>query len=312
KLAFVVALVLFAGCKNRKNTAEAEPVAPIDETMEVITEVWTTDTDTYDWNFSGEMDVYTSGIYNLTDTIDDNHLLENGKVMTYLFNGKNRGLGVDVGVEKRVTDKLSLNAAVTDLGFIRWKDALRSLETDKNEFSFIGVEFTEDILTTDGDIADSLDQQLNALWDEAERDFNYNEGEQGYRSATLARFQVGASYHLFGVDTLSAGRLEVLFQSEVFRGRLRPTYTLAYVQNFGRWFTGTLAYSVIDREYRNLGVGLRLNAGPLQLYVLTDNVLAVVLNPLVFTDEDGAEESRISYPSFARTTQLQFGLNLTF
>ncbi|MFM1932297.1 MAG: hypothetical protein RL226_1600, partial [Bacteroidota bacterium] len=38
KLAFVVALVLFAGCKNRKNTAEAEPVAPIDETMEVITE----------------------------------------------------------------------------------------------------------------------------------------------------------------------------------------------------------------------------------------------------------------------------------
>ncbi|MFM1931589.1 MAG: hypothetical protein RL226_892, partial [Bacteroidota bacterium] len=88
--------------------------------------VWTTDTDTYDWNFSGEMDVYTSGIYNLTDTIDDNHLLENGKVMTYLFNGKNRGIGVDVGVEKRVTDKLRLNAAVTDLGFIRWKDALRS------------------------------------------------------------------------------------------------------------------------------------------------------------------------------------------
>lgn len=273
---------------------------------------WTTDPDTYDWNFAGEMNVHSAGIWPLLDSIENNHPLENDQVMRYLFNTKNSGLGIDVGVEKKMTERLSVSGAISDLGFINWKSGVRNVNTQKGEFAYIGLEFTEDMISSIGSVNDSLDQQLTDLLAEAEDEFGYAINQNLYNSATLARFQIGADYLLYGLDSLTSGSVGVLFQSEVYKGRLRPTYTVAYSQNVKKWLSATIAYSVIDRDFRNLGLGLRLNGGPLQFYIVTDNLLAGILNPLVTEDDLGNEESRIPYPSFARTMQFQMGINLTF
>jgi hypothetical protein len=273
---------------------------------------WTTDPDTYDWTFAGEMQVNTAGVWPLLDSIEGNHPLDNNQVMSYLFSTQNSGMGIDIGAEKKITQRFSVSGAVTDLGFINWKRGVRNIKSSKGEFAYIGLEFTDGMITSLSNVGDSLDQQLTDILAEAEDEFGYADNENNYRSATLARFQIGADYMLFGLDSLTSGSIGVLFQSEVYKGRLRPTYTIAYSQNVKRWLSATIAYSVIDRNFKNLGLGLRLNGGPLQLYVATDNLLAAVLNPLVFTDELGNEESRIPLPSYARTVQLQIGINLTF
>lgn len=273
---------------------------------------WTTDPDTYDWTFAGEMQVNTAGIWPLLDTIYNNHPLENEQVMNYLFNMKNSGFGLDVGVEKKFTDRFSVSGAVSDLGYMKWTRGVRNVKSTKGEFAYVGLEFTDGMITSLSSVGDSLDQQLTDILAEAEEEFGYADNQNNYKSATLARFQIGADYMLFGLDSLTSGSVGFLFQSEVYKGRLRPTYTIAYSQNVKRWLSATIAYSVIDRNYKNLGLGLRLNGGPLQFYVATDNLLAIVLNPVVFTDEFGIEQSRVPLPSYARTVQLQLGINLTF
>lgn len=272
---------------------------------------WRTDETTYDWTFNGEMDVHTAGLWMLADSIDDNSDIENGEIMDYLRKRKNRGLGIDLGVERKINDKLDLRASVTDLGYIKWKTYTKSFNSTDGEFTFSGLELTEQALAADSAFSDSLDVIVEDLVDRLENNFGYGENEESYSSALIARVQLGAAYRLYATDR-TAGTASVLVQSEVYKGNLRPTFTLGYQQRVGKWLTAQMAYSVIDRNFRNLGVGLSLNGGPVQFYVATDNILAGVVDRMEIEDNDnGTTNTSFVYPSYARTMQVHTGINLT-
>ena len=47
-----------------------------------------------------------------------------------------------IGAEYDLTEKISLSASVTDLGFIRWKNDITNLKAD-NQFKFSGLNMTD-------------------------------------------------------------------------------------------------------------------------------------------------------------------------
>ncbi len=273
---------------------------------------WKTDEDSWDWTFSGGMDVYSSGIWSLTDTIDDNTDIERDEIGDYLFKRKNKGIGLDLGATYAINDQLEVTGSLIDLGFISWKSDNKNFETEDGEFVYSGIELTEDIVTAGSDIQDSLDTTIEELRDDLESGFGYTESSDKYRTSLLTRFYVGANYDLYANDR-SSGVAGLLLHSEVYKGTLRPTVTLSYHQKFQRWLSATASYSVIDRDFRNLGLGLSLNAGPVQFYVMTDNILAAVVNKARFVDDAGSDESssEVVYPAFSRNTHIRTGINLT-
>ena len=53
-------------------------------------------------------------------------------VTNFLTNTRNAGFGLDLGAEYAVNDQLTLSAAITDVGFIKWKSDLSNLEAYGN------------------------------------------------------------------------------------------------------------------------------------------------------------------------------------
>lgn len=273
---------------------------------------WKTDEDTWDWELAGEMAVYSSGIWNLMDSIDDNSDLENGEISDYLLKRKNRGVGLDLGISYQVNEKLNVSASLIDLGFISWQTYNKNFVSTQGEFVYAGLDITDNVLYADSAMSDSLDVVLEDLLDDLEDTFAYTENEDKYKSSLLTRIHIGAEYELYKKEK-SCGSAAFLFQSEIYKGVMKPTFTLSYNQRVQRWLSLSLAYSVADRNFRNLGFGFSVNGGPLQLYVLTDNLLSGVVTKMSFGDEaDAGEESNVSYPSYGRNVQVHTGINLTF
>jgi hypothetical protein len=201
------------------------------------------------------------------------------------FNGRaNRGYGIDLGANYDLNEKISLNASILDLGAINWNDFTTSYSTQGNfEYSGIEVSAFGDDDTTDRET--SFDRVADSLEDAFESDTSYG----SYRAPLTSRFMIGANYR---INERSFGG--AVIQSEVFKSSLRPSSTLHYNRKMTKWITLSASYSYINRSLNNLGVGLNLNPGPVQFYVVSDNLLGAFR------------------PQHTRHLQLRFGINFIF
>jgi len=75
--------------------------------------------------------------------------------------------------------------------------------------------------------------------------------------------------------------------------------------NFGNIFSTTLAYTMANRRFDNLGFGLAVRGGVVQFYALVDNI-PLRWNKVV----DGTESYRL--PENWNTVHARLGLNFVF
>lgn len=205
----------------------------------------------------------------------------------YIF-GKNHGLGLDVGFDWEVIDStLRISASLVDLGFIRWKNDPMNVSTTEATFTFEGLDVTDfpSFDSIDGPYFDSLG---NALLDSLTGIFSPDTTYDAYTAPTIPRFYVGANYLIN--DKMDAG---LLFSGEVYKGKFRPTVTASYNLRVGRVLQLSPTWSFQNRSLLSPGFGFSVNAGPVQLYAVTDNLLA----PFA--------------PQSVRTGHLHAGINLT-
>ena len=86
----------------------------------------------------------------------------------------------------------------------------------------------------------------------------------------------------------------VLFYGNYFQKKLNPAITLSYNGKLTKVLGVSVSYSMINKSFVNGGVGLTLNGGPFQYYLVADNVLGM-----------------IKYKN-ANTVDLRTGINFTF
>jgi hypothetical protein len=239
-----------------------------------------TDPETFELTAHADLEIRTAGI-------DDVDIDEEG-VSNYLTNRNNKGMGIDLGANYEFSDRLSFNASILDLGYINWKYKTKSYIVDDGEYSYSGIEvsaFTDDENSAQNDDETSFDRVLDSL----EEAFDLKEPTDGYKAPLTSRFYLGANYKL-NEKTLVGG----LIQSEVFKKQLHPSFTASVNRKMTKWITLAASYTLINRSYNNLGVGLNINPGPVQFYLISDNILSAF------------------QPQHARYAQVRFGINLIF
>jgi len=257
-----------------------------------------TNPDDYEWNITGQLDARSSGL-------DSSSAITNGEVVKYLLNGANKGVAIDLGGTFKLNDKVNLNASILDLGFIRWKSNNLNIKTNDASFSFTGLNLTDIVNAPDSVSGDSLSAAITRLEESAKDELGYSENGDAYTKKLTARVYFGGTYQLYKGKN-SNGRIGVLFQSEIYNKRIRPSLTLSYNQVLGRWLNASLSYSMINRGYNNIGVGASFNLGPVQLYATADNIFAAQLTSFKRDDV-----SVLYYPTNSNKTHVHVGLNIT-
>ena len=228
-----------------------------------------------------------------------------GYINNYLFNRNNRGLGLDLGFNYHVSDKLLLEASVLDLGFINWNSYTANSKLEAWNYEYDGISNPISIFG-DGSSVDFLKEVLE---DSIEEDLknNYSYTNESYSTALRTKIYASMEYIVDHNNFISLS----LYSSFV-RSRWRRGMGIAYNYHVGNFLSATASYSIYNRSYSNVGFGISLNLGPVEIYCLTDNVLAFgTLNLRDNFLSDAATSINIDTKK-VRNGQIHFGLNLTF
>lgn len=206
----------------------------------------------------------------------------------YLFNTRNLGIGLDVGVNYRPFSELLLSASVTDIGFISWKDEVHeaALNASFDYSEFDGNPFD---IPPGVSLMNHLDSLADVALDSVTSSLTVTPGG-AYNTWLNTKLFIGASYQLapfFGVGLLS--------RTDFLQDKVAQQFTASANLSAGRIVNFTLSYSYVNSYLKNIGAGLALNLGPFNMYVISDNALN-----LLFWRED------------TRAANVWVGMNLVF
>ena len=239
----------------------------------------TTDPNTYALTATSDILINTSGN---TDFLSSSNLT--GKD-GFVSGTGNRGFGVDLGVNYELNEKLSLNASVLDLGFINWNSNTTNYLINKGRSYFDGIEIDAFSPQDDTTGTSSYDRLVDSL----EVAFNVQETNKSYTNPLVGRIYMGANYK-FNEKLVFGG----LIQSEFYKRNIKPSLTLSTNYKVSKWIGVAASYSMINRSFNNLGVGININHGPVQIYIVSDNILSGFR------------------PQHARHAQVRAGINFIF
>lgn len=194
------------------------------------------------------------------------------------------GVSFDLGVEYTlnlgtIIDGLSVSAAVTDLGVIKYnKNAVSSFRTSGS----VPWEGFQNV-TLDGE---EFEESLNSFVENAkDRLLNLEEMDQasGFSRSTMPRFYVGAEMP-FLKNTMSVG---LLYSSRVSHSYARHELTLSYNLNPCKWFALGLNYSFLNTAH-TMGFIMEFTpkVGP-AFYIGADYLPVTWAKAPMFMGEDG-------------------------
>lgn len=208
----------------------------------------------------------------------------------YILNSDNMGMAFDLGAVFKVTPKITLSASVVDIGKIPFKTGVYNVKHNQS-YTWEGLDFTNSLDDTDpnyisaDDMIDNEMEKLEAVVKPKKDEVSSN----AFDMAIPAKVFVGGTYVLN--DKLNFGLLDRMY---MYEGETVNTLTLSANAMLGEFFSVTGSYSAMGGTYDNLGLGMALRLGFLQLYMVNDNLLAL-------TD-----------PAKAQFVNVRFGLNILF
>ena len=230
--------------------------------------------------------------------------LDGNFLSNYMFGRNNNGLGIDLGFNYHVNDKLLLEFSVLDLGFITWNDYTANSQLDAWDYTYDGI---DNPITVFGQ-GTSVEFLKNILEDSIEASLydNYQYSTPSYSTSLRTKIYASMEYIVDHNNFVSLS----LYSSFV-RKRWRRGLGIAYNYHLGNFLSATASYSIYNRSYSNVGLGVSLNLGPVELYCLTDNILAWgMLNP---SDNLAGSSQAINVDTRkVKNGQIHFGMNLTF
>ncbi len=244
-------------------------------------------------NFSGPFDVFTDNDGNLDSINFDDDFF---KSFSSFAGMKNKGLGIDIGATyKLLNDKVTVSAALTYIGYLKWNHNVTNLTT-KGNFVFDGLDMS-DVVGGDEDIADVGDRLLDSL----KNAFVLTKTNGSFTSWMAPGLTLGGSYNLN--KNISFG---VLSYTRFIGKQVRESLTLSGNLNLSNAFSMSLGYSLQNHRADNLGAGIAFRAGFFQFYLISDRI------PVTWNRLKLDESSSIVVPANWNTFNLRLGMNLTF
>jgi hypothetical protein len=228
-------------------------------------------------NLSSDMKINVSmpatPVYD-SDNYLSNMNTDNLKPTEYMAQTGNFGMAFDLGAVYKLTPKIMLTGSIVDLGKISFKKDVISLNQVSN-YLWEGIDFSNSIDSTNANyISPSklADQETKKL----ENAFRPNKSDIGAEAFSVnipTKIYLGGTYQLN--DKWNVGLLDRFYKNGDIS---RNSITLSANGLLGNFFSLSGSYSVIGKTYDNLGLGVAFRLTGLQLYFVSDNLLALV-NP---------------------------------
>ena len=180
--------------------------------------------------------------------------------------GKNSGLAFDLGANYDVTSKLQIGVGIHDLGgSINWKDNVQNLNS-KGTFEYNGLEL-KNILYSDS--TNNFDHVLDSV----KKAFNLVQTNTSYKSSISTRYFATAQYKVSNSLSLNG----ILF-FESLAAKTVTSFAIGGNYNLFSWLNIGANYAAKQNSAFNIGLNTTLKIGPVQIFALTDNILAIA-NP---------------------------------
>ena len=251
------------------------------------------------WNLHSDMELYASlpfaeVIYDDEGMIEDIIIEDEisstrpAAIFKEAFNPRNFGLAVDLGVDFRPSDRWLLSASVLDIGYIHWTDEVHKVSF-KTDYEFNGLEVNPFDFTGDLSFGDYVDSSFSAIGDSLADELEMAPAES-YNSRLNPKLYIGASW--WATPSINFG---ILSRTDFLRETIYEQLTASANFAVGRVLNFTLSYSFMNNNWKNFGTGISLNAGPLNIYAVSDNILNAAF-----------------WPQEAQAMNLWFGINLVF
>jgi outer membrane protein OmpA-like peptidoglycan-associated protein len=204
----------------------------------------------------------------------------------YLTKPVGSGFSVDLGMNYKATQRLSISASILDLGYINWKEA--KSYSNKATFVFEGF-VTDDPSNIDSTTINNLRDSITELFKPNQDPIN------AYRTAFSPKLYIGFQYNLY-----NSGSIGFVGYGEMWKGKFYPGASINYTQRIWRLLDLRVNYNIFRDQYKNVGAGLALNLGPLLFYAVSDNLLGWA--PL-----DGTLKLNSHYTNFRVGVNINFG-----
>lgn len=185
----------------------------------------------------------------------------------YITNTSNPGIAVDLGASYLLFPHFELSASIIDLGFIHWKS---NAEKVTYNGSFIWQGFNLSNIPNSTSYNDApYRSPLQTLIDSLNEILNYKSKEIPFNSVIPTKIYLSGNYKV--CSFLNAGLVDRIL---LYDKQVANAITLSGNLNLGNILSLSVGYSIIDNSYYNLSLGTALKFGPVQIYCLTDNILA--------------------------------------
>jgi hypothetical protein len=195
-----------------------------------------------------------------------------------LLNARNPGFALDFGMIYQYSDRITFSGSLLDLGMIFYRSNLTNYNLQGND-SYYGPFGTgplnEQYLY---DVFDDLNQNMD-------EEVTYNP----YTYFLDPKLYLGVTYELNQVFDLN-----MLLYNRYHPGKLQSGATVSILTRPSDKLEASISVSYINRSFTNLGFGVGYGDRPLQLYVISDNILGFIL------------------PFSSKSVNLRFGMNLFF
>jgi hypothetical protein len=197
---------------------------------------------------------------------------------TFFFNRKNPGFAMDLGFIYRYSNRMTFSGSLLDLGIIYYRSNLTNYSIRGN-YLYQGP--TADSILSERylwDVFDALNANMNV-------DLKYHP----YVYFLDPRLYLGASYRLN--DRTKAN---LLLYNRFFPVKIQTSVTASVTTRPLKNTEASVSWSYMNRSFFNLGIGVGYGRSPLQVYLVSDNILGFIL------------------PMNSKNLNLRFGLNLNF
>ena len=196
---------------------------------------------------------------------------DNFKARDYLMQTGNFGMAFDLGGVYQLTSKITLSASIVDIGKISFKKDVTSM-TKVSNYNWTGIDFSNSIDNSNANYispSDIVTKETNKM----KNSFLPKQSDIGsdpFKVTIPVKYNIGGTYQIN--DKFNVGLLDRLYKNGSISTN---TMTLSGNAYFGNFFSLTGSYSMVGNSYNNLGLGVALKEGAMQLYFVSDNVLAM-------------------------------------
>ncbi|HBL74901.1 MAG: hypothetical protein A2W90_06980 [Bacteroidetes bacterium GWF2_42_66] len=215
---------------------------------------------------------------------------DNFEPSEYVLGSDNMGMAFDLGAVFKVTPKVTVSASIIDIGKIPFKTNVYNV-TKNESYTWEGLDFSNSMDDTDpnyisaDDMMDEEMEKLKAVVKPKRSEISSNAFDMNLPTKVF----IGGTYALN--SKLNFGLLDRLY---MYNGETANSITVSANAMLGNFFSVTGSYSAMNGTYDNLGLGLAMRLGFLQLYMASDNLMA------------------LSDPAKAQAVNVRFGLNILF